>query len=189
MLIILKKIIIIALSTLIKDPSNRCIYILSILSISIWATSKHRPFLISNLNYLEYLSNSCALVINITSSFYLEKNNPFLQNLFLVLSFYINFLFVVKWGSSVIKILIAKYQDIFIKLCPNIYFLLLAVFQVKTKKYYKRVRKCFGCCIFFQNIIKKRKSLKQQFSNGKFKVYFEKGNYTLEPRIEIESEF
>ena len=74
-LIILKKIIIIALSTLVKDPSNRCIYILSILSISIWATSKHRPFLISNLNYLEYLSNSCALVINLTSSFYLEKNN------------------------------------------------------------------------------------------------------------------
>ena len=180
-----KKIALIALSTLVKDPFNRCLYMLSIIVFSILATSSCKPFLISNLNYLEYHSNCCSLIIIITSAFCLQENTNFLQTVFLIFSFYVNVSFIAKCGSSLTKVLIAKYQHALERWSPNFYIFCLAILQVNSKQY-RRINKRLLCCCcrILQDIIIKKRSLQEQFTNGKLRISFKRGTHFLEPQIE-----
>ena len=122
-----KKIILIALSCLIKNSFTRCTYMMLVIFIFTWFTARSRPYLLTNMNYLEYHANFCALLIIITSAFYIENNNEILQTTFLILIIYMNISFWFKWVLAMTKIILIKYETLVYKICPHLYVFLLSL--------------------------------------------------------------
>ena len=97
------------------------------------------------MNYLEYYSNYCALIIIITSSFYIENKDENIQTFFLILIVYFNITFLIKWSFGMLKILMAKYEYYFSKFCPKIYSFL------------------FSCISYLENILPQQFHKKMKF--------------------------
>ena len=116
-----KKILLIVFSTLVKNPFTRCTCLMSFITYFIWITAKYRPFAINHMNYLEYYSGFCSLIIIVTSAFYIENENQTIQMTFLILIICVNTLFLAKWIKSVLKICLFKYKVFFMKYWPHFY--------------------------------------------------------------------
>ena len=183
-----KKILLIAFSTLIKDPFTRCTYMLSFVSIFIFVTAKSKPFLINNMNYLEYLSNCCCLMLIVTSAFCTADNAAFFQNLFLYATLCINGLFLVKWVLSIGKLLFVKYQNFLSLVCPNLYIFFLGLLQMDNEKNKRKINKSestiiidfHGFCSQFRYFLEKLRKIKKELFYKRFNVSMKDNSFTFE---------
>jgi len=182
-----KKIVLIAFSTLIKEPFARCTYMLSFVSLFIFVTAKSKPFLINNMNYLEYLSNCCCLMLIVTSAFCTADNNGFLQIVFLYATYCINCLFIAKWVLSVGKLVFVKYQKILLIVSPNLYIFFLGFLQLDNEKIKRKINKSestiidfHGFCSQFRNFLEKLRKIKKELFYKRFNVSMKNNIFTIE---------
>ena len=133
-----KKIIFISFTALIKNVFQRCAAMLCFITFFAWITLNCKPFIVNNMNYLEYYSNYCSLLFVMTIAFCTEKNEIFLQMVFLLLCFFVNSFFLFKWLFSVLQILFVKYQNICLNHCPYIYILLISYLKYSIKSKTKK---------------------------------------------------
>ena len=133
-----KKIIFISFTALIKNVFQRCAAMLCFITFFAWITLNSKPFIVTNMNYLEYYSNYCSLFFVMTIAFCTEKNEIFLQMVFLLLCFFVNSFFLLKWLFSVLQILFVKYQNICLNNCPCIYILFISYLKYSMKSKTKK---------------------------------------------------
>lgn len=151
-------------STFVKDAALRVVYLISIVFMFLWVTAKYQPFLKGYMNKLEFYSNFCALIIIITSAFYIENRSEIMKSIFFVFIILINLYFLFKWLVSILKIMLIKYENLLIK-CPHLFVFFFAFVKItgdgnkeKKKKSLKEVFVDFNA---LNKILKEKNALAQ----------------------------
>lgn len=129
----------------------------------LWVTAKYQPFLKGYMNKLEFYSNFCALIIIVTSAFYIENKSEIMKSIFFVFIILINLYFLFKWIVSILKIMLIKYENLLIK-CPHLFIFFFAFVKItgdenKKRKKKKSLKEVFVDFNLLKKILKEKNAL------------------------------
>ena len=118
-----------------------------------------QPFILADHNNLEYYSSFSSFFLIFAAYLYILEISEVVKAICFIFINVINFFFILPWNVGMLRILLLKYSEIFLKYIPNMFYFILAF--DRTLKYIL-IKSCFN-----------REKIKKKFKNyhSKFKNF------------------